>query len=58
MDYSIRALTEEDEEIVWKMLMYASHEQSVKAVQLLPNISRYVEGWGRTGDLGRFCCIR
>ena len=52
MDYSIRALTEEDEAIVWKMLMYASHEQSVEAVQLLPNISRYVEGWGRTGDIG------
>ena len=40
MDHSIRALTEEDEAIVWKMLMYASHEQSVEAVQLLPNISR------------------
>lgn len=32
--------------------MYAAHESSVAMVQANPDLARYVEGWGRVGDLG------
>ena len=34
------------------MLRYAAHESSVAAVQANPDLARYVEGWGRAGDMG------
>lgn len=52
MNYEIRALTHKDDAIVWKMLMYASHESSLEAVQQQPCLSRYAVDWGRIGDLG------
>jgi GNAT superfamily N-acetyltransferase len=52
MDYTVRPLTIEDEPILWTMLMYAAHENSLESVQSQPILSRYVEGWGRFGDMG------
>ncbi len=52
MDYSIRALTPADEPILWNMLCHATHEDSVDAVRSHPLLARYVQGWGRIGDLG------
>ena len=51
-ELSIRALDSEDESILWEMLMYAAHESSLKAVKANPDLIRYVENWGRTGDMG------
>ncbi len=52
MDYIVRELTIEDEPILWTMLMYAAHEDSLKSVQSQPILARYVAGWGRLGDMG------
>jgi ribosomal protein S18 acetylase RimI-like enzyme len=52
MDYAIRALTAEDELIVWKMLQYAAHEPSLESVQKQPYLACYASGWGRVGDVG------
>jgi ribosomal protein S18 acetylase RimI-like enzyme len=52
MDYAVRALTVEDESIVWEMLRYASHEPSLESVQNQPYLARYASGWGRVGDVG------
>ena len=52
MDYMVRALTVEDESIVWEMLRYASHEPSLESVQQQPYLARYASGWGRVGDMG------
>jgi GNAT superfamily N-acetyltransferase len=48
----IRVLTDRDESILWTMLMYAAHESSIDIVRENPDLSRYVRGWGRIGDLG------
>jgi GNAT superfamily N-acetyltransferase len=57
MDYVIRQLTCQDEPILWEMLYYglSSAEKSEppsRDVVRRPEISRYVEGWGRVGDTG------
>lgn len=52
MNYEIRALTNEDDPIVWKMLMYASHEPSLETVKKQPYLSCYAVNWGRMGDIG------
>lgn len=52
MNYTVRALTVEDELIIWEMLRYASHESSIKSVRQQPALARYASGWGRVGDLG------
>ena len=52
MEYNIRALMNGDDSIVWKMLMYASHESSLETVQKQPQLSRYAIDWGRMGDMG------
>lgn len=52
IDYTIRALTVEDESIVWEMLRYASHEPSLKSVQNQSYLARYASGWDRVGDVG------
>ena len=52
MDYTVRALTVEDQPIVWEMLRYASHESSLDSVQNQPYLARYASGWGRVGDVG------
>jgi ribosomal protein S18 acetylase RimI-like enzyme len=52
MDDKIRALTNEDESILWTMLMYAAHESSIATVRSHPDLLRYVKDWGRSGDIG------
>jgi ribosomal protein S18 acetylase RimI-like enzyme len=57
MDYVIRPLTPQDEPILWEMLrqgLSSSAKHVVPSLELVrrPEISRYVEGWGRTGDTG------
>ncbi len=57
MAYRIRALTPEDELILWEMLFQALHGGSGQAAPSRddirrPELARYVEGWGRPGDLG------
>jgi GNAT superfamily N-acetyltransferase len=52
MDYTIRTLTHEDEPILWEMLQYAAHESSIESVRQQPCLTRYVQGWGRMGDVG------
>jgi predicted N-acetyltransferase YhbS len=50
--YRFQALTTADGEIVWHMLMYAAHENSLDAVKDQPELARYAAGWGRSGDMG------
>lgn len=52
MEYTIRALTPEDELIVWEMMRHAAHEPSVDAVRQQPSLARYAINWGRPGDSG------
>ena len=57
MDYVIRQLTYQDEPILWEMLYYGlssagKSEPPSRDVVRRPEISRYVEGWGRVGDAG------
>jgi len=57
MDYIVRALTVADEPSLWTMLMYAAHESSIESVQSQPILTRYVEGWGRIGDMGSIALV-
>jgi ribosomal protein S18 acetylase RimI-like enzyme len=57
MDYTIRDLTIDDEPILWTMLMYAAHETSLTSVQSQPIFARYVERWGRLGDIGAVASV-
>lgn len=50
--FVIRPATEDDEGFLWEMLAEAARETSVEAVVENPGTARYVEGWGRDGDLG------
>ena len=50
--YTVRLLTDEDEPTLSIMLMHAAHESSVAAVKTNLDLSRYVVGWGRYGDVG------
>jgi len=57
MDYEIRTLTGQDEPILWEMLFYGlSSAGKTKPpspdIVRRPEVSRYVEGWGRIGDTG------
>jgi ribosomal protein S18 acetylase RimI-like enzyme len=57
MDHEIRPLTVDDEPILWEMLYCGlssagNHEQLSRDVVRRPEIARYVEGWGRVGDIG------
>jgi hypothetical protein len=51
MDYTVSALTAEDQSIVWEMLRYASREPSLDSVQNQLCLARYASGWGRVGDV-------
>ncbi|MEV6323881.1 GNAT family N-acetyltransferase [Nocardia sp. NPDC051787] len=53
----LRPATRDDESFLWEMLYEASHaaEQgltSPDALRTLPDLSRYVDGWGAQDDLG------
>ena len=55
MDYVIRALTPEDEPILWDMLyegLRTAEGASSRDILKQPEYARYVEGWGRPGDTG------
>ena len=57
MDYVIRPLTCQDEPILWEMLYHGLSSSAEKANAFSrnvrrPEISRYVEGWGRAADTG------
>jgi len=57
MDYNMRPLQVRDEPILWKMLMFAAHETSLEYVQNQFYLARYVQGWGRVGDMGFIASI-
>jgi ribosomal protein S18 acetylase RimI-like enzyme len=55
--YDIRPATPEDEPFLWEMLyesLYVEEGAAPLPREVLgrPELSRYVEGWGRAGDLG------
>jgi GNAT superfamily N-acetyltransferase len=57
MDHVIRPLRQEDESLLWEMLyqgLSSRDEQNRPSREIVhrPEFSRYVEGWGRTGDTG------
>ena len=57
LDVSIRPLRTEDEYFLWEMLYQALFVPSgsppfPREILSQPEISRYVEGWGRAGDSG------
>ena len=57
MDHEILPLKRQDEPILWEILYYGlssaeKNEQLSRDVVRRPEISRYVEGWGRMGDTG------
>ena len=57
MDYEIRSLTGQDEPILWEMLFYGlssagKTKPPSRDIVRRPEVSRYVEGWGRAGDTG------
>jgi GNAT superfamily N-acetyltransferase len=57
MDHEIRPLTHQDEPILWEILYYGlssagKNQPPSRDVVRRPEISRYVEGWGRGGDTG------
>jgi ribosomal protein S18 acetylase RimI-like enzyme len=55
MQYTIRQLTREDEAALWDMLyqaLYTSEGGPPRDVIRQPEFARYVEGWGRQGDIG------
>jgi ribosomal protein S18 acetylase RimI-like enzyme len=45
-----------DEEFLWRMLLEAAHAgdevDGVDALRQVPELARYVEGWGKPSDLG------
>jgi ribosomal protein S18 acetylase RimI-like enzyme len=54
--YQVREVTVADEPFLWLMLYAAAHMeeagQSPEDVNRQPELARYVEGWGREGDIG------
>ena len=57
----LRGATAEDEAFLWQMLLHAAHAgdevDGVEALKGLPELARYVEGWGRPSDLGIICLL-
>jgi ribosomal protein S18 acetylase RimI-like enzyme len=52
MNYSITDLTNQDESIVWEMLVYAAQQRSIEDIQKQDYLARYAANWGRRGDTG------
>jgi ribosomal protein S18 acetylase RimI-like enzyme len=51
-EISTRRISLSDEDFIWQMLMYASHENSIDSVRSQPYLVPYAEKWGRIGDTG------
>ncbi|HEY1582727.1 MAG TPA: GNAT family N-acetyltransferase [Chthoniobacterales bacterium] len=55
-DYTLRPLMKDDEGTLWEMLYLAlrspSGEDPPRGILRRPEYARYVEGWGRSGDIG------
>ncbi len=55
-DYEIRPLTSADEQLLWEMLYEAVQdaggETASPEIVKRPDLARYVEKWGDTGDVG------
>lgn len=54
---AFREVAPSDTETLWQLLFVASHSSEeagadVQSIRHDPRLSRYVEGWGRRGDLG------
>ena len=56
MTYEIRAAVASDQSFLWQMLYYAAHMdeggESLEFARVNPTLAPYVEGYGRSGDLG------
>jgi ribosomal protein S18 acetylase RimI-like enzyme len=52
----VREAAAGDEGFLWRMLMKAAHAgaevDGVEALRQVPELARYVEGWGRPSDMG------
>ena len=52
----MRAAVVRDEPFLWRMLLEAAHAgdevDGVEALMGIPELARYVDGWGRPSDLG------
>jgi ribosomal protein S18 acetylase RimI-like enzyme len=60
--FTLRPAVLEDEPFLWQMLFEAAHmgeegHTAVQATQNRPELARYMQGWGRTGDLGAIAVI-
>ena len=55
-DYDLRPLTANDEPVLWEMLYTGLRptggEEPPREILRRPEYARYVEGWGRPGDVG------
>ena len=49
---SFRSIDTSDQDFMWEMMMYASHENTLESVKINPDLARYVINWGREGDEG------
>jgi GNAT superfamily N-acetyltransferase len=56
MSYQLRTATAADQPFLWQMLYYAAHMdesgEPPEAARENPDLAPYVEGFGRSGDLG------
>jgi ribosomal protein S18 acetylase RimI-like enzyme len=56
VNFTIRPVKPEDEEILWLMLFHAAHVheegKTLAETKANPGLATYVADWGRTGDLG------
>ena len=57
MEYVIRPLTPQDEPVLWEMLYHGlsdpeASKPAPRDILRLPEVSKYVAGWGRPGDTG------
>ncbi len=56
MIYQLRLALTDDQPLLWQMLYYAAHmhesDEPLESARVNPDLMPYVEGYGRTGDLG------
>jgi hypothetical protein len=56
MQVTVRTVEVGDEPFLWAMLLEAAHAgdevPDIEALKQVPDLARYVEGWGRSSDFG------